>query len=143
MIALLRSRAFTDIQKQTILESVDESLILNRTSLLVIAGRLALGSNMFKLSKPLLMAILTKTLDVPERVKLFNMNFTKFRNSDVTDFLPKLPTPYSDITVKVADQFWNTNKKMDILPVIYYHLDIYISKYKEERKGIRSSTFKK
>lgn len=142
LIALLRSRAFTDIQKQTILESVDESLILNRTSLLVVAGRLALGSNVFKLSKTLLMAVLTKTLDVSERVKLFNMNFTKFRNNDVTDFLEKMPTPYSDIAVKGRRPVLEHGQENGYFANNLLALG-YISKYEEERKGIRISTFKK
>jgi energy-coupling factor transporter ATP-binding protein EcfA2 len=142
LIKLLRSDKFDIGQKLVMLYSVDEDIVIVNTTLLTIVGRLAIANIAFKLKKKTLTAVLTKTLTLQERIKLFNMNFISFSSADVTTILQLLPPPYSEIAIKgrrpLLPYSEENNYFVNNLKTLRY-----ISKQTEEKKGIRISTYQK
>ena len=142
IIAILESSILPIKNKQMIVDAYDdEDEIINSTKILNLLRDMTLNQN-FKVSKDILMAILTNTKDVDLRIKLYNNKNQELRPIDTTNFLNSLPEPYSNITKK---------KKRPLLPdteinkLFVQNLvnKSYISKYEIENKGIRISTFRK
>jgi hypothetical protein len=139
---MLKSDDFNYVEKQVILESIDEDLVVQSNPLLSVAGRLALLQPKFTLSKRILLAVLTKTLTTADRIKLFNMNYAIFLTDDVTSILQHLPHPYSEIAIKGRRPTLPHGEENNYFANNLRSLG-YISKREDERKGIRISTFKK
>ncbi|MDR0969624.1 MAG: hypothetical protein LBM67_03715 [Lentimicrobiaceae bacterium] len=141
--SLLKSSVLPYKSKEEILNYYGDTDIIADSDILDLIGNILLEQNSFNVSKEVKKAILTKSkLNIEDKVALFNNINSIFETRDITAILQSFPEPYSDIAEKgkrptLPDRTTNANFAKILKDIEY------ISDYKNEKKGIRISTFRK
>ena len=139
---LLRSVAFTPEEKNTIITSVDQSIILKSTASLNEIASLIFAHHPFTIPKDILMGVLQQARPVQERVKLFNMHYKLLSKPDIQNIFSTYPYPYSDIGVTYKSPTIDFTAENRFLEHNLKELK-FISNSKDEKKGIKLISFKK
>jgi hypothetical protein len=140
---LISSAKLSGIEKNIIIENVDESLFSSEVNSLKGIGELILKDNSFRVTDSILkLLIVNRGLTIEQRIRIFYWKQKQVPIDYIDDFLQSLEEPYSDITIKgKRPLFRNTDYNLKLIEVL--DSQNYISKFDIEEKGIRVSTYKK
>ena len=122
--------------KQMIVDAYDEDEVINSAEILSLLRDLALNQS-FKISKDVLMAVLTQTKDIELRIKLYNNQRNRLNKEDITTFLNSLPEPYSEIAKQDRQQPLLPDSATNEQFAQILESKRYISSHKKDKKGIR------
>lgn len=138
---LLKSQALSDEEKSTLLDSIDEALVISNGNSLKGIGQVLLRNNGFIVSDSILMRVLmTNKLSLEERIKAFNLRFNRLDNTYITEFLTSLEEPFSNIAIKGKKPLLPKNDWSLRLAVILRDRG-YISSFNIKEKGIKVQTY--
>jgi len=142
LLYVFKSAKFTLEQKNTIINTVDSSLIVKNIRLLSVITRLIFDNEPFDVPKEILMAALTVSLSADDRIKLFNMRYRLFAKAEIPIIFKTFPYPFSDIGVL---------HKSPVIPFSQENTYLannlksqnWIASVKDEKRGKRIINFKK
>jgi len=139
ILNLLNSTAFSNDDKNVIINSVEDSIITGNQTYLSIA-KLILQNNRFTINKTKLIHILAlDDLSILDRLRIFIAKCDMLENLEITEFLSYLSEPYSKIS-KNGKRPLLDNNEVNMKLVQILDKRNYISKFDIEKKGIRVST---
>lgn len=139
---LLESLAFSASEKNTIIITVDEDIIIASGQVLKIIAKLIFENFPYSIPRSILIAILQQSLSLNDRVKLFNMHFKQFVIADISAIFKTFPYPYSDIGVVFTSPVIDYGKENEFLANNLKQKG-FIANSKNEKKGIRLINYKK
>jgi hypothetical protein len=140
---LLSSRKLTDKEKNLIVKNIQESTITSNPRSVKLLGELINRNSSFSISESLLNEVLgNNDLSTIQKIDIFYAKHRQLNKNDITEFLNSLGKPYSDIALYgkmplISDIAMN-RKLVELLFSLKY-----ISRFKNEKKGIRILTFRK
>lgn len=141
-IALLKSTKFSSAEKNTILNELEDDIIIENVELCSIIRELILNNPQFTVSNLVLINVLRGSLSIDRKVKLLILRISTLNNHEITDIIGSWPYPYEDIVIKgkrpllpKEDENWELSQFL-----IKYNL---IKNASAEKSGIRISTFRK
>jgi len=142
LLYVFKSAKFTSEQKNTIINTVDSSLIIKNTRLLAVITRLIFDNEPFNIPNEILIAALTASLPADDRLKLFNMRYHLFSKVDIPLIFRTFPYPFSDIGVLHKNPVLPFNQE-NIYLANNLKSQNWIASVKEDRRGKRIINFKK
>jgi hypothetical protein len=140
---VLKSSKFTANEKERILGSVQENVILSNAENIKIIVRLVLSNWPFKISNTLTKSILlSDSANTSDRISFFNFTNNQLELDVITEFLNSLEVPYSEIAINGKRPLIDSN------PVNLKFCEVlkereYISSFEKIKESIRISTFRK
>jgi hypothetical protein len=142
VIALLQSPVLSLKLKNSILEHYGDDNIVESAEILGLIGEIVKTKKSFAVSKSVQKAILTDSnKSIEFKIPFFNQKNQLFNSADITDFLNSLPEPYCNIAEKGKRPLIQNNKENEQFVNILKEKN-YISKYDQEKNGLRISTFR-
>jgi hypothetical protein len=141
--ALLASNEFTSLDKTSIAQSIEQSIILSSEKLIVKCADLCISDSDFNIPDDTIRQILLHPkLSVPKSIRLFNSKNNLFSQESTHKLLEELGEPYSRIIVLGKRPIIPHNS--DNLAFLTHLKTIGIIKdYKVNDKGIQVSTYRK
>lgn len=139
---LLVSEKLNFEDKKIIIERTDESLFISNSQILGLIGKLTLQNQLFINNKNILSnIILYSTLNVEDRISLFNKNKLLFEREFISSFLNELGGKYSELIKRgPMPSFDKTDYNLELFK--YLKSIKYISKCIEKPKTVKITTFK-
>lgn len=143
IISLLKSLKFSIDEKGKLINYINEAIIVSNIGILESIGHIILTRSSLEVSKNVVQNVLIKTqLTTSQKIRILNAKESVLDSTDIEGILNSLPEPYSDI---------NGSLKRPLIPMSNENLELteilknrnYISKYDEEKNGIRISTYKR
>jgi hypothetical protein len=142
VVGILKSVKFTLQEKNTLVNHVNDILLVNNRQVQTELMRLIFDHASFKVPEMVLLSLLKTSFPIGQRVKLFNMHYQQFTTAQMAEIFATFPDPFDDIGVRYKS------------PVIPYGTENgylannlrsknFIANIKEEKKGIRLISFKK
>ena len=140
IVAILKSRVFTVVQKLKFVEETDIDTIIESIALGNEICNLLSNTHQGKINFDLINAIFTDSVHIDTKLKIINNYFDKFTNAQLDELILKFPLPFSNIAVR---------GKRPIIANTSTHLEFvhklknrgYISKYTPKEKVINIYTF--
>lgn len=139
---LLHSERITVSEKLSVINTINEELIVENQNALRAVGQLILKGAELNSTDTLLSVLLgTPALTTEQRIKLFNLKHTQVEKEGIDAFLHSLEEPYPDIAASGKRPLIDDNKHNAAFAEILISRH-YISRFDREKKGIRISTFR-
>lgn len=138
---LVKSTVLSDTEKNLFTDKCDEALLKQKGSTLEELGKIVLRNNTYRISDPVLNAIiLSQRLSKEQRIRIFKWKHSQVADSQFDPFLNGLQDPYSEITIR---------GKRPLLPLTEYNEQLanilksrnYISSFDVKDNGVRINTF--
>ncbi len=142
LLYVFKSEKFSSEQKNTIINTVDSSLIVKNVTLLSVVTRLIFDNEPFNVSKEILVAALTVSMSIDVRIKLFNMRYRLFTKAELPVIFKTFPYPYSDIGVLLKSPVIPFSQENSYLANNLKNQK-WIASVKDEKHGKRIINFKK
>lgn len=142
ILEIVNSQKFTIKQKNTLINFVEEEIFIENFGLLKEVSSFIIENDDFDISKSLTKHILTsENIGSDKKIKIFNKTLSQFDKTEITEILGTFPYPFSRISRKGKRPF--LQKTSDNIELASNLKRIsYIANFKEEKKGIRISTYR-
>lgn len=141
-IAFLKSQQFTSAEKNTILNQLEDTIIIENVELLPIIRELILSNRQFTVSNLVLINILRGSHRIDRKVKLLSLRISSFSKDEITNIIGSWPYPYDDIVIKGKRPLLPKNEEIWELSQLLIRFGI-IKNATSDDNGIRISTFRK
>jgi len=140
---LISAKEFTNANKGTIINAIDQTIITSSSRLLKKCGEYCLADSHFTIPKEIILHILVaKVLSTSQRIQLFNQNKALMSNTEIRIFIKSLPEPYSEIS-RLAKRPTLPNHPAVLEFVAHLKAADIIVDYSKTEKGLKISTFRK
>ncbi|SEA99926.1 hypothetical protein SAMN05443667_114132, partial [Flavobacterium gillisiae] len=141
ILKLIDSKIFKDEQIITIINHIPDSILLESGMVIKKLCHLLSKNSKTVISQDLLKELLTQSLSVEDKIKLFNIYFTEIDQAELHVFIELLGEPYSKIIKGKRHKFENNGYNFNFVNNMY---KIFITNFYfvEEKKYIQTSTKK-
>lgn len=141
LLTIIGSNVFNVEQKTTIVLSADKNLIMQSSRLCSIVCDILSRYQYVELDFDLLFKIILKSQSIENKIKLLNIHYQYLSHDSISELLPALGEPYSDISVK-GKQPSIPNSKTNLLFAEKLDKSNYISSIKVKKDKIKINTYK-
>jgi len=139
---VLESTKFNFEEKNRLVESLDETILISSDTLLRKIGLIILDNNSFRIANTILKVIIVnKIFTTEEKIRVFNLKHNQLENEYLDSFLNSLGEPYSDIAIRGKRPALKRTEYNHQLAEILESKRYISSFFANDDKGIRISTF--
>ena len=142
VVEILRSMEISILIKEEIIRLQEVNALVLKQKILTQIGNLLLKTNNLEVDNKIIKAsIKDSLLETEYKIKLFNKYSNIFENEEIRIFISSLDEPYSIILQNGKRPLLESNEyNLELVKILKYNT--IISKFKNEEKGIRISTFR-
>lgn len=115
IIKLIDSEIFDSKQKMEIIDNTPESILMENQSIARKVSHLLSQNPKTQVSIELLKVLLTQSQSIEDKVKLFNLYYIDYNESELENIIELLGEPYSKITKGKRPQFNNNSYNLDFV----------------------------
>ncbi|MBW4359365.1 YobI family P-loop NTPase [Flavobacterium taihuense] len=115
IIKLIDSEIFDSKQKMEIIDNTPESILMANQSIARKVSHLLSQNPKTQVSIELLKVLLTQSQSIEDKVKLFNLYYIDYDESELENIIELLGEPYSKITKGKRPQFNNNSYNLDFV----------------------------